>query len=190
MATIDPTTAIPVEYREIPTFPGYRAGDNGSVWSCLKQVGLGIGNGSRFEIGSTWRRMRPGRHSGGRLHLNLSRDGRFHTVSVHRLILEAFIGPCPPGMEACHYDGDPTNNALSNLRWDTHEANLADKIRHGTTPRGENHRSAKLTEDQIRSIRRERSEHGTHHHILARRYYVSRSLIGAILSRKIWSHIE
>jgi hypothetical protein len=36
---------------------------------------------------------------------------------VHRLVLEAFVGPCPAGMEAKHRDGDYTNNTLSNLLW-------------------------------------------------------------------------
>jgi hypothetical protein len=50
---------------------------------------------------------------------------------VHRLVLEAFTGPCPQGMEACHNDGDPGNNAIGNLRWDTHASNIADVIAHG-----------------------------------------------------------
>lgn len=51
---------------------------------------------------------------------------------VHRLLLAAFVGPCPDGMEACHNDGDPANNHISNLRWDTRESNMQDKLRHGT----------------------------------------------------------
>jgi len=51
---------------------------------------------------------------------------------VHRLVLEAFIGPAPKGTICCHNDGDPTNNRLENLRWDTHSSNTRDAIRHGT----------------------------------------------------------
>lgn len=51
---------------------------------------------------------------------------------VHRLVLEAFVGPCPNGHECCHGDGDPSNNSLSNLRWDTSSANHYDMVRHGT----------------------------------------------------------
>lgn len=54
------------------------------------------------------------------------------TRLVHHLALEAFVGPRPDGTEACHGDGDAGNNALTNLRWDTHGANELDKIRHGT----------------------------------------------------------
>jgi excisionase family DNA binding protein len=50
---------------------------------------------------------------------------------VHRLVLEAFIGPCPENREACHADCDTHNNELSNLRWDTHPENMMDSARMG-----------------------------------------------------------
>lgn len=45
---------------------------------------------------------------------------------VHVLVAEAFIGERPPGLEVCHGDNDPTNNDVSNLRWDTRSANVLD----------------------------------------------------------------
>jgi len=51
---------------------------------------------------------------------------------VHRLVTEAFIGPLPTGMETRHLDGDPTNNALTNLRYGTHSENQLDAVAHGT----------------------------------------------------------
>jgi hypothetical protein len=64
----------------------------------------------------------------------LCSDGAQRNIQVHRLVLEAFVGPCPPGMEGCHNDGNPSNNALSNLRWDTPSANRYDTVRHGNHP--------------------------------------------------------
>lgn len=49
---------------------------------------------------------------------------------IHRLVLEAFVGPCPSGMEACHNNGDPADNRLENLRWDTKSANMFDRSNH------------------------------------------------------------
>jgi hypothetical protein len=58
--------------------------------------------------------------------------GRAKTVTVHRLVLEAFVGPAPEGSEACHYpDPDRSNSALSNLRWGTRSDNIRDCIEHG-----------------------------------------------------------
>jgi hypothetical protein len=51
---------------------------------------------------------------------------------VHHLVLLAFRGPCPPGYERCHQDGNPSNNALGNLSYGTRRDNVLDAIRHGT----------------------------------------------------------
>jgi len=56
--------------------------------------------------------------------------GREEFPTVHRIVLEAFVGPRPPGMEACHYNGDACDNRLANLRWDTKMGNVADRRRH------------------------------------------------------------
>lgn len=66
-----------------------------------------------------------------RLLVVLHRDNKAKTCGVHRLVLEAFVGACPEGMECCHNDGDHTNNNLDNLRWDTHSNNVYDIVRHG-----------------------------------------------------------
>ena len=59
-------------------------------------------------------------------------DGQKPKIArVHRLVLEAFVGPCPDGMEGCHNDGVPTRNHLGNLRWDTQSENMYDRVRHG-----------------------------------------------------------
>lgn len=66
--------------------------------------------------------------------VKLCRDGRARSMTVHSLVLIAFIGPRPTGLEACHRDGNKVSNALSNLRWDTKKANELDAVRLGTRP--------------------------------------------------------
>lgn len=51
---------------------------------------------------------------------------------VSKLVTEAFHGPKPEGMEACHGNGDPSDNRASNLRWDTRSGNMQDALIHGT----------------------------------------------------------
>jgi len=67
----------------------------------------------------------------GHRSVRLYKSGSGSNKLVHRLVLEAFVGPCPEGMQGCHNDGDCTNNHVSNLRWDTPLENNLDKIRHG-----------------------------------------------------------
>ncbi len=77
------------------------------------------------------RKSRPNVRS-GHPQIPLRRHGEKGMAYVHRLVLEAFVGPAPEGMEACHNDGNPTNNALSNLRWASRAENNLDRVRHGT----------------------------------------------------------
>lgn len=66
--------------------------------------------------------------------LRLYRDNVGVTVYVHILILEAFVGPCPEGMQACHRNDIGDDNRLSNLRWDTPSQNAFDRVRNGNHP--------------------------------------------------------
>jgi hypothetical protein len=53
----------------------------------------------------------------GKLRVSLTKDASAKKYSLHLLVLETFIGPCPIGMEAQYVDGNIYNNKLSNLRW-------------------------------------------------------------------------
>jgi hypothetical protein len=74
--------------------------------------------------------LRPGPSNYGHLSVVLGRSGG--TRMVHALVLEAFVGPRPPGMECRHLDGDPKNNRLENLCWGTRTENIEDALRHGS----------------------------------------------------------
>lgn len=67
--------------------------------------------------------------SNGRHRIKLSGEGRSERRHVHRVVLEAFVGPCPDGFESCHWNDDPGDNRLINLRWDTKTANSLDAVR-------------------------------------------------------------
>jgi hypothetical protein len=55
-------------------------------------------------------------------------------------------------MECCHNDSDPTNNAATNLRWDTRAGNVSDMVANGTHNHGERHPFAKLSDQAVREI--------------------------------------
>jgi hypothetical protein len=85
--------------------------------------------------------------------VHISVKNKKMNLQVHRAVLLAFKGKCPPGMEACHNNGDAGDNRPRNLRWDTHAANNGDRKRHGRYAVGEGHPMAKLTIAQVRVIR-------------------------------------
>lgn len=119
--------------------------------------------------------------------MNLWRDGRPVKRGVHRILLEAFVGPCPKGMESCHGDGNRANNALSNLRYGTKLENGRDKVLHGTSRPGSKSYLAKLSEDTVLAIREGAGELSRRQ--LSAKFGVSVMNLGYILRRDTWRHI-
>lgn len=154
---------------------GYKVGNDGSVWS--RKYG-------------NWRKLKPGSARGAR-YVNLRIKGRYRNFYVSRLVLQAFVGPCPEGMEACHWDGNKENNSLSNLRWDTHVNNLADDLRNGTRLLGEQ-RSwiAKLTEQAVKQIRSYPSMPKKLDEALSGKFGVHWTNIYAARRGKTWAHVK
>lgn len=88
----------------------------------------------------------------GYLTVNMSEGGRATRLSVHRVVLESFVGFRPEGMQALHGDGNPSNNRLENLRWGNASENEADKLLHGTKATGSRNGAARLTEEMVAEI--------------------------------------
>lgn len=76
--------------------------------------------------------LKPALTRGGYLTVRLYRNGVGTGRTIHRLVAFAFIGPEPEGCEVCHNDGNPANNDVANLRWDTRSSNTLDTVKHGT----------------------------------------------------------
>lgn len=178
-----------VEYRDLEPlgFPGYRVGSDGSAWSRRArgpEPGL---RGNRSRLGTVWRPLRMKRLPAGYLCVTLSPNPRM--VLVHRLVLEAFVGSCPEGHEGCHNDGNPANNSLLNLRWDTRQANCADTARHGNRLIGERNHLAKLTADSVRAIRARHAAGGCSLKTLAAEYGTTKQAIAQVVARHTWKHV-
>ena len=104
-------------------------------------------------------------------------------VLIHVLVAEAFLGPCPDGMEVNHKDENPRNNCVSNLEYLTH----ADNIRHGyRNKRGAKHPHSKLTDSDVAENRRLRSS-GVTGVELAKRYGVSQQTICNAYKGRVYS---
>ena len=159
------------ELKTIERLPGYEFGDDGSIWSSL-----------------TNRQLRPERVRGGYLRVQLGRKERHHYV--HRLILEAFAGPPPKGCEACHNNGDRTDNRIENLRWDTRQSNADDRRRHGTLRTGTASHLARLNAEQVRSIRNRRATTSLTYSQIATEFNVSRSTVCNVVNGVYYSDIK
>lgn len=119
-------TPHPEIWKPIPGWEGsYEVSDHGRVRSVDRIVTTRTGVRKRYQ----GRVLALTADRSGHLAVSL---GRAKDKAVHRLVLEAFIGPSTERQECCHNDGDPTNNNLSNLRWGSRSENQLDRVRHGT----------------------------------------------------------
>jgi|JI9StandDraft_1071089.scaffolds.fasta_scaffold189354_2 hypothetical protein len=116
------------------------------------------------------------------------RSTAFGTADVHVIVCEHFHGPKPvPGMVACHsHTGNRHCCNPRHIRWDTQAANLADRIVHGTSNRGERHGLSRLTSVQVSGIRERYGAGGISQRSLAREYGVHQTTISLIVRGKRW----
>ncbi len=130
--------------------------------------------------------LSPSPDKNGYLSVSIGFNNKTMNLRVHRGVLEAFVGPCPSGMECCHGDGNPPNNRVENLRWGTPVENAQDRKMHGNYAAGQDHPMAKLSDDDVRAILADpRSMYK-----IARDYGVAGTAIFKIKNREIWTHIE
>lgn len=117
-------------WRDIIGFEGlYQVSNLGRVRS-LDRV---IGSDKRSNQTRKGRILKPAKgNKFGHLKVNLWRNNNSNRVWLHRLVAEAFIGPCPDGQEVRHGPNGLTDNSIFNLSYGTRQDNNLDKRRDGT----------------------------------------------------------
>ena len=159
MAEPQPILALPAlqltnHYRQVIGFPGYYLRDDGTCWTQWV-----LSRDSRLRLvwtaaGVLTRKPTTINRFGYHL-LRIKREWGQVQCVLSKAMLLAFVGPPPrDGMCCCHNDGDKNNNAISNLRWDTRSNNELDKLKHGTSNRGERNGMAIATEEQVKEVLR------------------------------------
>ncbi len=95
-------------WKTIEGYPDYQISDGGEVKSFKHRKPIVL---------------KPSHGSSGYSHVLLYQNDKRNDCNVHRLVLVAFVGKCPAGMEANHIDGSKPNNRLDNLEYVTHSEN-------------------------------------------------------------------
>ena len=164
-------------WKDVPRYEGrYQVSDLGRVRSLLNYGGQ---DERVLKICTTQRGYR---YVTLRTGNDEERRGKQHLV--HRLVLEAFVGPCPKGMRARHLDGNLANNELSNLRWDTVRNAIQEDLRRN----GKRGRLTKLDAAAVRAIK-ERVKAGDQQSKLAKEFGVASSTISAIVHGTSWGWV-
>lgn len=110
---------------------------------------------------------------------------------VHRLVLEAFVGPAPSEIHECnHKNGIKDDNRAENLEWVTPVENNRHSVENGFwhPHKGEAHGRAILTEKDVRRIRTQQGKCTQRH--LADKYGVTPQTIASVWKRRIWKHVK
>ena len=163
-----------VTYKEIPEYPNYKVGDDGSVWSNYGKLG--------------WRKLTPLKSSKGYLRVRLYNNGMSKRFFIARLVLTSFVGPPPTAKhQSCHFpDRDPSNCKLCNLRWDTVMGNFNDREKHGTHPRGNANGNCKLSNEDVQKIMESIDQSAAQ---LSRQYEVNPCTIKRVRRGVSWKHL-
>lgn len=106
---------VPDEWADVPGFPGYQVSKAGVVrrLSDTNHLPASVLGGTVTDSG----------------HRRYWIAGKW--IDGHVAVLTAFVGRKPAGTEGCHNNGDALDNRLENLRWDTRQSNMIDKVVHG-----------------------------------------------------------
>lgn len=180
-----------------------------------------LGNIRRNKPGiSTFvgRPVKPIASATGYAQVALASPSGWRRFYVHRVVTEAFIGPCPSGFVVNHKDGQRLNNSLANLEYVSSKENAAHYLRSavrdrgpsmpkppkkglptGTghwsnrrpdlVARGERMGASKLTTGDVIEIKK-RQFNGEKQNKLAAEFGVSIAQVSRIVRGLRWAHVE
>ena len=130
-------------------------------------------------------------NSKGYERVQLCKNGKKTTESVHRLVALAFIPNPENKPQVNHIDGIKTNNNVENLEWCTNQENREHKIRvlgPWEPVRGsKNHMSKLKEEDVFNIVKLLKTKTATD---IAKLYNVAQTTITEIIARRSWAHLD
>jgi hypothetical protein len=136
--------------------------------------------------------LTPKRSGQGYLCVALYRHGKPTTITIHQLVMRAFVGAVPDGMNVNHRDGKKKNNLLSNLEYVSYSENsrhaLSKGLSHPVSPRGQANGNASITETQAISIAQQLHA-GERPCNIAREMGISAWPVYDIKARRKWQHL-
>ncbi len=180
-------------WRDVPGYAGfYRVSSWGRVKSLSRKIRtVGKKGGVNLRtISGQYLKLLP--CPSGHVGTSLSKYGKNEGWLVHRLVLFAFVGPCPEGLECCHEDDNPTNNHIENLRWGTRSSNMADRVRNGIRVgnKGEQSGMAKLTDAIVLEMRRAHRAGEKTIREMAREHGITAQSSHAAITGVTWKHLK
>lgn len=164
--------------KEIENYDGaYCITEDGRVWS-----------------NKTKKFLRPALNKNGYLTIAFYHNGKHKTHYIHRLVIDAYRPKDPELTDTNHVNGIKTDNRLENLVRCTRSTNMKHAVVMGLHKvkrrQGEDHNRSKLTEADVRFIRRLKKDFPELTNAeIAKRYGVTKDNIWRIIKRVTWKNI-
>lgn len=177
---------MPIEkekWLKIPGFKNYEVSNRGKIKSLERTVKCFLNNKGILTIRKTHLKekiLSQALNGSGYLTVGLSLNGLNFTHQVGYWVLTAFRCAKPDGLTVSHLDGNPLNNNISNLIWESQEENLNRRMKRT---------KYKLNIESVLEIRRMIKEK-IKPSIIAEKMGVSSSNIRYIKRNEIWSHVQ
>lgn len=130
----------------------------------------------------------------GYVQVNLRcKNNKVKRFCIHRLVADAFLSPKKGSFDVNHIDGNKANNSYLNLEWVTKSENTIhaymNNLMKNNPPKGESHRSSKLTKDDVVYIRNVLLPAGYGIREISRMYNICHKSVTKIRDRITWKHI-
>lgn len=166
------------KWKKVKDYP-YKVSNFGRVKRIKKGMGATVG-----------KILKPGVDRYGYLIVRLYRNRKGKTIKIHKLVTEAFLGPCPRNKQVNHKDGNKQNPYLDNLEYVTPSENMKHSFKLGLqNHKGENNPKSRLKEKDVLKIRRlHRIEKYTQEKI-SKIFNISFQHVSDIVKNKYWKHI-
>lgn len=168
-------------WKPIQDFPNYEVSDEGQIRSLPRRVP----RRTKGDVLIHPAYLLPAPDRDGYMKVRLTKDGRRHKKTVHRLVADAFIPNRYGKPQINHIDGDKANNGASNLEWSTCRENHSHRRHVLLKNIGEGNGNAKLSKEVVREIRASDKSHAD----LAREHGTSPQAIGYARRRQTWRHV-
>jgi len=165
----------------------YEVSNQGNVRSKARRVLMGTRFGYKLHRNFKGRILKQGTSQKGYKTICFTAPGRLRFCTyAHTLVALVFLGPRPEKHQICHWDGNPANNKIKNLRYGTPSENSLDRNRHGTVVRlcGQNAPSAKLNFKKLKWIFKNKNKMSMR--AMGRKLKVSHHVISLVLNGKTY----
>lgn len=130
------------KWKDIKGYEGlYQVSNFGSIKS-LKRKRYNYKLQKTIEV-NTERFLKPFADKKGYLRVKLQNNTNKKTVSIHRLVAQAFLDNPNHYPQINHIDGVKTNNLVNNLEWCTCSYNVKEAFNIGLSKKGKNHYRSK-----------------------------------------------